>query len=53
MAAAKTSWKSASKIPAAKLEARNSFHLNFALGILKPQTDTFWEEVKCVGYNPK
>ena len=53
MATAKTSSKAAPKITAAKLEARNSFHLNFALGILKPKTDTFWEEVRCIGYDPQ
>jgi hypothetical protein len=27
--------------------------VQYALGALKPSTDTFWEEVRCIGYNPQ
>ena len=35
------------------LDARNQFLLQLGLGVLTPQTDINWEELKCIGYNPE
>jgi hypothetical protein len=53
MATSKLSSKQASEVTAAMLEARNTFHLDFALGNIQLQYDTNWEEITCVGYNPE
>lgn len=43
----------ASRVSRTMLEARNNFLLQFALGAIEPQSNTHWEEIKCIGYNPQ
>ena len=52
MAKPKALTRTATETPGALLAARNKFHLEYALGIVKLKYDTRWEEVTCIGYNP-
>jgi hypothetical protein len=45
--------KASSEVSGAMLEARNNFHLQLALGVIQPKSNTHWEEIKCIGYNPE
>lgn len=45
--------KISSEVSSTMREARNNFSLHFALGTIKPQANTHWEEIKCIGYNPQ
>jgi hypothetical protein len=42
-----------SEVSRVRLEARNNFLLQVALGAIKAQSDTHWDELKCIGYNPE
>src|SRR3954471_14143207 len=45
--------KTAADVSDVKVEARNTFLLQLALGAIQPQSITQWEEIACIGYNPE
>lgn len=45
--------KASSEVSGAMRAARSNFLLEVALGAIKPKSNTHWEELECIGYNPQ